>query len=230
MSILDAMQSAAVRLVARRPSTFFGTTNPFEMEIAELATEVGKDIAKSHDWQALTKIATINGTGEQTAFTLPNDYDRMLVKSDILDTQNWAWGYHRIKDMNEWLRQTAAGWNPLPGGWILFGNEFQFVPAPKSGATAKYPYVSKNFATDTSGTPKASFTKDDDKFVLDERLMTLGLIWKWREQKRLDASGDEANFLKAFDEVAGKDKGSNVIALGRQRYHAELAYPYPLGQ
>src|SRR3546814_5464552 len=50
-----------------------------------------------------------------------------------------------------------------------------------------------------------------DTFLLPERLLTLGLVWRWRENKKLDATGDQEAFIKALDEYAAKDKGSRVI-------------------
>jgi hypothetical protein len=64
----------------------------------------------------------------------------------------------------------------------------------------------------------------------DERLLTLALIWRWREQKRLDATGDQANFEKAFAEAAGMDKGARVIRSRRRALsRARIAWPWELG-
>ncbi len=62
-------------------------------------------------------------------------------------------------------------------------------------------------------------------------LLTLGLVWRWRENKKLDYGADEATFAKAFAEEAGRDKGSRIFKTGPTRWPANvsLAYPYPLG-
>lgn len=230
MTVLSACQSAGIRLIGQKPLSIFSATDQFALEMADLATEVARDIAKSNDWQALTKLHTITGDGTTTAFPLPTDYDRMLIHANVIDTNNFAWGYSRITDINDWIWVTERELQALPGSWILFDNQFQFVPAPASGATAMFPYISKNVVTiETTGEGSTTFTADADTFNLSERLLTLGLIWRWREQKRLDYGADQANFEKAFAELAGRDKGSRIFRTGPLRFPASLSYPYPLG-
>ena len=40
-------------------------TDQIGMEMVDLVNEVATEIAKSHDWGQLTKVATINGTGTE---------------------------------------------------------------------------------------------------------------------------------------------------------------------
>lgn len=231
MAILSAMQSAALRLVGRKPTAFFSSTGQFEREIVDLVNEVATDIMLSHDWQALTKIATINGDGGTTEFPLPADYDRMKLAQHMQDGVSWFWNYTRVQSLDEWILLQSGGWAGVsPGWWILLGNQFQFYPAPASGAMAKYPYISKQYARDSAGAAKDAFTDDGDSFALDGRLLTLALIWRWREMKRLDATGDMENFTKAFDERSARDGGSRTIRKnGGRVIHAAPAWPWVLG-
>ena len=233
MTLLSAAQSAAIRLIGKKPSTIFSATDTFALEMQDLANEVARDIAKSQDWQALIEVYLINGDGETKAFPLPADYDRMLIDSNLYDALNWAWGYKRIVNPSDWLQYEIYDWQLIvPGAWTILGDEFRFVPAPYAGAEAKFVYISRNIVKDANGSTKPAFTKDDDEFVLSERLLTLGLIWKWREMKRLDSTTDQANFEKAFNEISGRDKGARIITVGnywRDRFSTKLAYPWPLG-
>lgn len=232
MAILAAMQSAALRVTGDRPTVFFGSTRKTEQELADLANEVAADIAKSHDWQALTSVRTMNGDGTTVLFNLPGDYDRMLVNTDIQDTTSWAWGYRHITDMNDFLYWQARDFQPSPGGWTIYGNAMHFVPAPPDGQNAVFPYISRFYARD-SGTQalKGAFDADTDTFLLPERLLTLGLVWRWRENKGLPFDGDQEAFMKAISEYAAKDRGSSVY---RRRPRmtfpgTALAWPWELG-
>lgn len=231
MTLLSACQSAAIRLVSRKPDTIFSATDPFSLEMQVLANEVAKDIAKSHDWQALVRTHSIAANGTDTVFPLPDDYDRMLLDSEIYDGSNWAWGYCHVTRPNDWLRMKVEnfGWI-TPGAWIMQGNQFEFQPAPATG-TAEFVYITKEIVTDNDGAPIPSFTDDGDSFVLSERLLSLGIIWKWREMKRMESSTDEANFVKAFSEIAGKDGGPKIIRKGQNRSYrnSHVAWPWPLG-
>lgn len=212
MTIYGAMLSAAIRLVGQRPSVFFGSSGTFEIEICDLINEVARDILASHDWQGLTRVQTLTADGS-SSFARPADYDRMILVADMQRPETWLWGYYHAADINEFMAIRDSGFQGLPGAWTLVGDQFTFSPTPSGDA--KFAYISKEYANDTADlTRKDSFTKDTDTFVLPERLLTLGLVWRWREQKKLDFSGDQEAFTKALSEESAKDKGSRVIRKG----------------
>jgi len=214
--------------MGQKPTTFFGSSQKFEIELTDLVNEVAQDVAKYQDWQALVKKASIAGDGTTTAFDLPDDYDRQLVRSDMQNGQSWFWGYQRYNDINDFYYLAATGFNPLPGGWILVDNQIQFAPAPGASSTAIYPYVSKNYARDpNTATLKSAFTLDTDEFLLPDRLLTLGLVWRWRENKKLDSTGDQEAFAKALDEYAAKDQGSRIYRSNGSRFRSGVGYAWP---
>lgn len=233
MTLLSAVQSAAIRCLGKKPSTVFSANDTESLQFQYLANEVAKDIAKSHDWQALVRTYIITGTGTDTEFPLPPDYDRMLLDGELYDNKNWAWGYIRIVNPSDWLQWKIYHWQLIvPGAWTILGNQFEFVPAPYEGAEASFVYISNGLVTGADGKAKTDFTKDDDTFVLDERLLTLGIIWKWREMEGMDSSQAQANFEKAFNEISSRDKGARIIAVGNNwasRFDVRTAYPWPLG-
>lgn len=230
MAIREAMQSASRKLIGRSPATFFDANGKFEAEMADLVNEVAQDVVKYQDWQALVRVATITGTGSQTDFALPSDYDRMTVNSRVQDTTNWAWGYGHVRSVDDFISLQTEGFGPLPGIWTLYADMLRFYPAPGAGSVAKFSYITKNWAMD-GPTPTASFTRDSDKFALPERLLMLGLVWRWRENKKLDASGDQEAFIKALDEYAAKDSGPFVLRrnVGRRVPGSYPAWPGVLG-
>lgn len=211
MAILGALQSAAVRLMGQRPTTFFGATQNFEMELCDLINEVAVDIAKYQDWQALVRIETVTGDGTTSAFDLPADYDRMMLNTRVADLTSWFWGYGAYTDINSFLFDEARGFNAYPGGWIIYADQLRFSPAPSDAQVATFPYITNQWATAFSTAPKSAFDADTDNFLLPERLLTLGLVWRWRENKKLDAMGDQEAFIKALDEYAAKDGGTKVF-------------------
>lgn len=230
MSFLTAAQSASIRLIGRKPATFFSSTNQFEQEICDLANEVAQDCVASQDWQALTKVYDIVGDGVTTNFPFPADFDQQTLNSDIQNLQDWAWGYEHITDINDFIFRRARGFQPFPGAWIIYGDEFQFTPAPAVGNSASFPYISRFYAKDSGGTPKEAFTADTDTFILSERMLTLGLIWRWREMKKLDYTGDQEAFEKCIDDLSARDAGSQIIRSGRRvRGNFLWAYPWALG-
>lgn len=237
MTILDAMQSAAIRLVGTKPQVFFASSEQFELEIVDLINEVAKDICKYADWQALTKIRTIAGDDVTEVFELGEDYDRQLVVTDIQDTNSWFWGYQHVENINDFIFYKNRGFNLItPGIWCIFNNELNFWPAPATGATATFPYISTGYARlNGSAVVNPQFENDTDGFEIrgGERLLTLGLIWRWRENKKLDYTGDQEAFMLLIDQLAAKDKGSSVYRNNSRsltgRLNTRAAWPFELG-
>lgn len=223
--LLDALQSASIRLLGQKPSAFFNATDKFALELCDLVNEVAQDVVKYRDWQALQSVETLTGDGATSAFPLPADFDRMNVSAGVQNLDSWAWGYSRYGSVDEFLFDQARDFTRVPGGWIIYGDQMRFAPAPPAGQSATFPYISTNIVRDANGTPKPKFTADTDTFVLPERLLTLGLVWRWRENKKLDASGDQEAFVKALDEVAAKDGGSKVIRYGGRYSSFRNTYP-----
>ena len=210
MSVFSAIKRAVLRAEGTHITEAYSSTDQVSLEMADLANEVAEDIAKGYDWRDLTKVHTITGDGVQTAFLKPADYDRMVGSSAVDDVANWFWGYHPFRSVNEWMQFVNGGYGLMqPGGWIIIGGEYQFYPAPTGDAT--FPYISGWYARSESGVIKEEFTADDDTFALDERLLTLGLIWRWKAQKGLEYSEDMASYNLALSQAQARDKGARVI-------------------
>ena len=221
MTILSAIRSAVLRVQGVALTEVFASTELVAVEMADLSNEVAADIAKSHDWRNLTKVATITGGGETHA--LPSDYDRMVMASDIDDATNWFWGYEAFGSVNDWLRFKGGAYPIMsPGGWIIIGGEFQFYPAVTGEAT--FPYVSNAWAKSEAGVARSQFIADTDTFVLDERLLTLGLIWRFLDQKGYPYSEAMATYEMALSQAQARDKGARVIRSGGRVMGGNVAY------
>lgn len=233
MTILSAVRSASIRVAGTAPTALFSSTEQLAVEMADLANDVAKDIAKKHDWQKLTKLATITGDGVTLNHSLPDDYDRMPVKGGVHPKSWITWRYTPARDLDQWLDFLNGMPAVTPGFWIILNNEMNIYPAAQTGDVANLYYLTRNIVKDADGSVKADFTDDQDEFLLDERLLTLALIWRWRAQKRLEYAEDMATYEIALSEEIGRDKGSNIIRgygrSARWNSHGRFAYPLPLG-
>jgi hypothetical protein len=220
--ILTAIQSAILRVSGVKVGEVFASPDQIAVEMADLSTDVATDIMQSHDWRALTTVATV--AGGTTAFTLPVEYDRMVAGAQVDDAANWFWGYEAIGSVNDWMRYKSGAYPTLaPGGWIILGGELQFYPATPS--PAEFPYISKNFVIDADSSRKPAFTADTDIFVLDERLLTLGLIWRWNEQKGFDYAEAMQTYETALARAQSRDKGPRV-AMTPKRWNSGAGRAY----
>jgi hypothetical protein len=232
MTFLSAAQSAAVRLIGRKPSTFFSSQDTFSLEITDLANEVAADLVKYADWRTLITLQSMQGDGTTIGFNLPSDYDRMPFDQAVGRANWYTWGYVDAPSLNFWRDLVNGLSSPNPGYWLMLDGQMQFQPPIPSGTTAEYYYVSKNIVLDAdAATKKRAFEQDADTMRIDERLLTLGLIWRWRAQKRLEYAEDMQNYEILAAQLSGTDRGASVLSAGGRRFmpNAGVAYPRALG-
>lgn len=215
MTVLSALQEAAIELVKKRPQTFFSSTLPFEMEMCRFANVAARDIMASHDWRDLMLNHTLTGDGVTTAFPVPADYDRMATGSDV-SRPDWAGWRFTAASLEEWQDIIAEQAAVYPGYWIMMGGNMNFYPAIPSGETAQFYYISNGFAIPQSGARRSAFQADTDRFALDENLLTLAVIWRWRARQGLPYEEDMANYSKALSEKMARDAGARIIRGGNR--------------
>lgn len=231
MTVLTALQSAALRINGKSISTFFSSTNQFEMELRDLANKVAKELVRKNDWNVLTKFYSVSGNGTDMALPLPDDYSRMLKKGDV-HSANWnTWIYTPAYDLDQFIDFQNGLSIAQPGVWVILNNEMNIWPVLSPADSAQFYYITRNIVRDANGAVQQTFTSDSDAFLLDEDLITLGVIWNWRAQKRMEYAEDLATYELALAEITGADKGSKILTVGRGRFPGDIrpAYPRALG-
>lgn len=232
MTILSTAQNAIAQLVGERPPAVVSSQDTICVEVTAIAREAAVDIAESYDWQALTKFHTITADGSGS-YPFPTDYHRMVQRSEVFDPNNWAWGYNHVPAPSDWLfyLNNSTGLVP-PGIWQIRDNKFHFLPEPPVSASAVFPYITRNLFIASNGAMKDDITSDQDKFVLDERLLKLAIIWRWLSIKRMDYQQELDDYNRAMDRAAADDRGARGIkATGPWAIPGDVrnAYPWPLG-
>jgi hypothetical protein len=185
-----------------------------------------------HDWTALKSLATLTGDGS-LAFDLPPDYRRMLKKAAVWPSATPYSPYTHYANTDDWLGMLSQAFPPLTGAWTLIGDQIHIrvggsTSALQTGGTAQFYYLTSKFAQDVGGTAKVAFTADDDTFRLDERLLKLALVYKWKQGHQQDYAEELSDYENALAERIGADKGSNIFAVGGRRVTAfDVGYAYP---
>lgn len=226
MSLLTVFQQACTSGIAlEKPSAVYGSTTREHVELANIANEMAAMIAASHEWQILNKIAVITGDGTTEDFALPSDFDRMLDKSQLWST-SLETPLSPISDRDDWLELDIKTFDFVINAWIIYAGEIHIKPALSTGVQVKYFYQSNLWGLN-GATPISEFTADTNTFRIDERLLKLGIIWKWREMKGLPYAEDLATYERLLAKLAMRDKGSRIIRLGKAVLPRDTTVAYP---
>lgn len=227
MTVLTAIQQACTVLGLNVPTLLYGSTEREHQELGDLANDIAERLSTAFEWQALNKIATVVGDGVTEAFSLPEDFDRMLVEGHIW-TAALETSLTHIPSRDRWLELENQDFDFVINAWIMFGDQLHIKPALGNATTAQYFYQSNAYVKGADGTKKHAFDNDTDTFALDERLLRLGIIWQWRANKGLAYAEDMENYERLLARRASADKGSRVIKLGKRRLARDVTVAYPL--
>jgi hypothetical protein len=212
MTCLTLIQDAAIDLGLAPPAAAVGSTDATARKLLRLANKEGDELLKRHDWQVLTTERTFTSlaTVEQTGF-IPDDYSRLIYNAEIWDrTRNLKFAGPTPSRVWQELQSGLSG--GIVGWWRLLGGEINVFPAQDAGNTLAFEYISKNWAVSSGGTARAKFEEDTDDTLLDEQLMVLGIVWRFgASTKGFDYSEALADYERALEKVASRDRGTGVI-------------------
>jgi hypothetical protein len=233
MTVLSVIQQSATRIGIAVPSVVFTDPSRTAVELQEAINEAAQGVIDDYDWQGLKAIGTVTGDGSATDFALPSNYGRMLKKARLWPSEEPSTPLVYYTDADKWLEMDVGLVTEVTRRAIIFGNRLHIKPAMANLATTQFFYVKNTLvlaAGDTAPT-KIDFTADDDSFYLDERILKLSFIWRWKAAKGRPYGEEKQAYLDVIDSKAGTDKGSRILHVGRRRTPADatIAYPWVLG-
>lgn len=235
MTLLTAVQRAASEMGLNPiPSAVFGTTDRTEVELQNLVHDVAESIRDEHEWSVLKKRVSLTTsddtpTADESVFSVPSDFDKFPL--DLrLQTTRLSGPLQRVRRLQDWIDIDILG-NVSSGAWIYYGGEIRVRPIVAATEQLEYAYISKHVVEASDASTKAEFSADDDTFRLPERLLKLGVIWRWRSKKGLPYAEDLETYTTALRKEIIKDQPDDTkIVLGQpHRIHGvEIAYPVNL--
>ena len=189
------------------------------------ANRVGRELAK-RDWAVLQKEYTFTSTSGTTEYVFPSDWAR-----GIDDTAYDVAEYERMRGSlspQDWryLKNTLGTSAYINDTYRVkqntSGNSKAFFvdPAPASGKTYVYEYISKNWVLNSASTVgRTAFAQDNDITVFDDHLFELGMIAYFKRETGLDYGTDYAEYQAEADRVFAQDVPRRKIRMGGQKLY-----------
>ncbi len=230
MTLLAVVRDVCAAVGVALPSSVFTnlTANRTMQEMVALADEMAQRIAyDTRDWSVLRALQTYTGDAVQTEWPLPANYKRMLLTTNVWSSLNSQAPMAFVPDTDEWLRHRLS--NTIVNGigmWTVLGDNLIIQPALGVGVTASFAYLDRNCVALASGGYGDSFIADTDRFRLDERLLTLGMIYQWKANKGSAYAEDMSTFGDALAVAMGHDQPAPIL-IGRSpiSHNARVAIP-----
>jgi hypothetical protein len=229
MSLLSVVKDVCEVVGVTLPTSVFSniTGNRTMQEMLTLANEMAQRIAyDTREWNILKSTKRFLGDGTTEAFDMPSDYQRMLLTSNVWRSTTPSVQMRFIPDLDEWVNRRARGYYDNRGEWIIYGGQMHIVPVLGVGASAYFPYLTKNCVTLAAGGTGNEFKTDNDSFILGDRIHKLGMIWQWKAQKGSPYAEDMGSYEDALASVAGRDSPAPIL-LGRRPSSVAITAAYP---
>jgi hypothetical protein len=215
MSLLTICQNASDEVGIDRPVTVASNTNGEVQKLYRMAKKVGLKLMKTFPWQVLRSEQTFTSlaTETQTAI-LPSDFDRFVPETfwNRTDKILISGPVHAV----EWqsMKAIAYGDANIPK-FAHRGDTVLVIPTLSAGKSLAFEYVSKNWCQSSGSVAQATWAADDDTGIIDEELITLGLVWEYLHAEGLPAGKAGMAYKEYFDALCDNDQpDGNILVAG----------------
>lgn len=213
MTLLTTIQKAADLIGIPRPTAVVSSTDQQVRQLYTMANEELDELSRGFQWQVLVVDQTFVTVAAslQTAF-LPTDWSSFVPDSmwNRSITQPIL-GPISEQDWQILAANVPAG--PSPSWFRVAGNSFYLLPVPSAGQTVGYSYVSLNTVLSNASVPQTSYLADDDVARLPERIISLGIRWRFKAAKGLDYAEDMRTYEREKAVMQAKDRGMKTIQM-----------------
>lgn len=194
MSLLTLVQKAAVRVGLAKPSVVATATDPGTQQLLEFAQEEGDQLARFGDWRVLRKEKTFTTVAAETQTDTPIPSDLGAFIDQTFWNRSRRERLYGPVSPETWQKWKATSTFPVTDTFCLRGTSWLMAPTPLAGQTIAYEYRSKNWCQSSGGTGQDAWAADTDTGVLSERLMLMGVVWRYKQAKTLDWEADYAKY------------------------------------
>jgi len=214
MTLLTIMQDACNEIGIAEPATVIGNTNVQIKQLLALSNREGQSLAArpNNGWEALrfeTTFTTLAAESQGAIETMASGY-RYIVNRTIWNRTKRVPVIGPI-DSEDWQMLKAS---PAAGPfdqYKLQQGEILFNPVPAAGETCAFEYVTKQWCESSGGTGREKWAADSDVGRLNESLLTLGLIWRWKKAKVLDYAEDFAEYERQVTDALCRDGTKPIL-------------------
>jgi hypothetical protein len=130
----------------------------------------------------------------------------------------------------DWVRLSIDTLGTHDRVWTMLAGVINILPVTATTDTFRYSQVSKYWVN--GSTDGVAVVADTDTFYLPEELLTLDLIWRWKQAKGLDYAEDMMTFEVEIEKYIAADRGPKVINTARAFRNDEVlenTWPHTLG-
>ena len=219
MSLSSMLNAVVDQIGITRPSAYVSGSDQTARTLVAMANVEGQTLARRHDWSFLTLEATHTTLAAEDQGTLESIVDSgesfdYLINDTIWDrTQIYPnMGPHTPKSYQRVKANVAVG--PY-STFRIWRNNLYLYPAPSAGNTLAFEYKTTNWLSNSAiDTYYETWQADTDLGRLDEGIMKLGILWRFKQSKGFDYAEDMRTYEEQVHRAIARDGSKRVLNLG----------------
>jgi hypothetical protein len=196
-----------------RLTTLTSASDEQAVQFLALLNSAGNELQLYYPWEQFLTELVVNTEIGKDAYDLPPDLAYFTDQTQWDRTNHWP--LLGPKSAQEWAWLKGALVAALPRQrYRIMNDKLLLWPVPAAIVTMAMEYVSKNWVAKTLGGDETDLVTQDSDFVLyNPWLLVKFLKFKFIEQKNFPTKGVQADFLRIFNSITGKDTGGSILSL-----------------
>ena len=195
-------------------------------QLLRMANKEGHALINRYDWQRARKIithTTVSATSQGnilaiTSVTAASITGMSSPYGHIINDTIWDQTQQRPiygpLTPQHWQGLTASSTTGPFSEYRIINNQLLTVPVPTAGNIWQFEIKSRFFCESSAGLGRDRWKNDGDLGRLDEELMTLGIVWRYKKAKGMDYSEDFMEYERRAINEMGKDGGKPTLNSG----------------
>lgn len=220
MSLLDICQTVATEAGFGSMSSIIGNNDEIAQLLLSLSNRTGQ-LLRWRAWQVLQKEATITTIAGTEYYPKPSDLLR-IIQDTMWDRTNY-WKMRGSLTPLEWqVYKSGLAQVTARKRFRLWNNLIYVFPIPEvDGDEFVYEYVSKYWVVDDIAAPspqyRTHFQSDSDQSLINEELISLGVLYRFLERKGFAYQEAKDEFNRQLDVEFGVDTPKEILNMGAPR-------------
>ena len=188
MTLLTICQDAAGIIGIPQPTAIINATDTSSVQLLQCANQEGKALARDYPWNILMKEGSFTTSAAESQglmTTIESDFARIL--NDTLWNRTTDRKYFGPINDSFWQQLKATVTSGASDYFRIRGGKLLIHPTPTASQSVFFEYISKYWidsGSDSVG-DLDKFAADTNISLIDEYLVTLGVVWRFLKLKGL---------------------------------------------
>lgn len=231
MTCLSIVQTILARLSQTTTNDAVGSTVQEIQTVLALCNEEGQDLAARYPWTALQVEATFTTLAVEDQGAVETIAPGVnYIVNDTIWNRSLRRPVFGPRNQQSWQQQKAFAINGPWSSYRIQAGHIKMYPVPAAGQSCYFEYISKNWCSDSTGaTTYSSWNANEDLPLLDEQLIILGTIWRWKKLKGFEYAEDFNTYERRVNNAMGRDGGKDWLSTSNTKYDIFPGVVVPAG-